>query len=308
MTQRRRPNAMPFRNICMERYALAFGVAASFGCAARHPPPDPVLVQLSCCEIDSPILNALKTTIVDVTYSDRTFEEVLADIAKRAGVDSCPSWTALSAAGIERDEHISLTFHRTTLFAVLHAVVWTLVGGETELEFGAFDNCPVVSTREELSRHTCRCAYYVGDFVSRDIPMRRIGEFPTMRYSHSLSGESPDRGTELRTIRGPDTIIHLIIELIDPESWRVSGGNVGYVSIVGDYLIVEQSHVGHRAIAELIADLRTLLKSDPDAGHQWARRLERDRRARRPAASRPPSPAMGPAATHTRQLIGPVDR
>lgn len=62
-----------------------------------------------------------------------------------------------------------------------------------------------------------------------------------------------------------DTLIRLIEETVDPNSWRDNGGQIGNLREIGGLLVVEQTASSHDGVQKLLRDLRRL-RDDRDAG------------------------------------------
>jgi hypothetical protein len=94
-----------------------------------------------------------------------------------------------------------------------------------------------ISTKEDLARSTIVVTYGVRDL---------------MGYStvHSLNGES------IVVLGDMERLIYVIQSMIDPESWREAGGNVGGISSYGEMIIVVQTRAAHAQIWELLNAMR----------------------------------------------------
>jgi hypothetical protein len=69
-------------------------------------------------------------------------------------------------------------------------------------------------------------------------------------------GGSPRQDVEAAEFLTVNTLVTLIQSVIEPEGWRVNGGNVGSVRVYRDQLIVSQTVSAHRQVNGLLQMIR----------------------------------------------------
>ncbi|MCZ6699685.1 MAG: hypothetical protein O7D94_12200, partial [Planctomycetota bacterium] len=71
--------------------------------------------------------------------------------------------------------------------------------------------------------------------------------------------DSPWETVEVAAFEGADGLVMLINTILEPCSWRMTGGNVGSIYSYGNVLVVDHTVETHRQIAKLLDALRSML-------------------------------------------------
>lgn len=193
---------------------------------------------------------------ISVSFEDRHLYSVFDELSKTTGINFHVSWDALEAAAIERDAEVDLKLNDVPLTTVLDCLLQYLGGGETELSYHVKNDVVMVSTKEDLSRYTVIRIYDVSDMI---VP----GYLNTFVYYPESGGcFSPRKSSswEYIQLQGAGMISRIVQELIDPESWRLSGGTVGTIDVHGDRLIICQTPEAHQQIEILLTALCAAMK------------------------------------------------
>lgn len=204
----------------------------------------------------SPQLSQKVSGKITVNFEEKHLSSVFDQLSRTTGINFHVSWDALEAAAIERDAEVDLKLNDVPLTTVLDCLLQYLGGGETELSYHVKNDVVMVSTKEDLSRYTVIRIYYVSDMI---VP----GYLNTFVYYPESGGcFSPRKSSswEYIQLQGAGLISRIVQELIDPESWRLSGGTVGTIDIHGDRLIICQTPQAHQQIEILLTALRAAMK------------------------------------------------
>ncbi len=188
-------------------------------------------------------------------------------------------WDAMAFSAIERDRGITLKLKNASLESVLSAILEQAGGSEVELAFEVWEGSVVISTREDLSRHTIRQIYDVDDLINVQEKhlagyIHRVFETVAKYGGRDLANDVAAAERVVRQIVRDsredlqNDLIDLINTCVDPESWRYAGGIVGTIGFFGDRLIVVQTITAQREIADLLAELRRPNRERP-AKARW---------------------------------------
>lgn len=211
---------------------------------------------------DAEIRATLERKMPEIVLDAQPFEQVISYLRELTGLNIVVNWTAMEAAAIEKEAEVSLKLADVTFDGGLCLILDAVGAGEIELAYDVLDGVVIVSTKEDLSRRTFVRVYDVKDLVawSREEQKARIDSVIESVTKHAggtvirdalVKGWMPD--PEEKTT---DTLVELIRQTIDPESWREAGGNVGSISVLNSCLIIYQTNAAHRQVDQLLAALR----------------------------------------------------
>lgn len=211
-------------------------------------------------------IQKLQLRIPKLEFTNNNFGDVVEYMRTFAGVNIHVSWEALRAA--QTDEKTPVTVNLTDV-TVEDALTLVLKDKSTNMPLGyAIDRgVVVISTKDDLSRFTVVRTYDV-----RDLVVAARASLAAIR--------PPARGNEQNNCiaRSPNQeathcIVDAITDSIARDSWPPNGtvGNVS--SLGGGILVINQTPESHRAIVELLRQLRAeLSKPAPVLPAQPAKR------------------------------------
>jgi len=184
---------------------------------------------------DSIARRKLAQVLPEVNFVGVSFEQTIDYLRNLSGLNIVVNWTALEAAAVEKDKEVNVRFANVRVDQVLRVVLDEVGGGETELAYEVNDEVVGISTNEDLSRRTCVRIYDYSDL---------LGRAPTPPYFYAKREDPLER------------LIYVIQETVDPESWRVYGGNVGSINTFDGLIIVTQTANAHEQIYALLESIR----------------------------------------------------
>ncbi|MBK8268116.1 MAG: hypothetical protein IPK83_07330 [Planctomycetes bacterium] len=177
-----------------------------------------------------------------IKFQGVSFESALKKVGEIAGLSIVPNWMALEAQAIEKDHEVNIRLNNEQLGRALQLLLDEVGGGEVELMYVVENEVVLVSTKEDLSRKTTFVVYSVGDLLPE---------------GDTRSQPPPEaEGDDERRNSPSWPLARLIMETVEPESWRDAGGNVGNIRPLKNELIICQTKWGHRQIRDLLADVR----------------------------------------------------
>jgi len=208
-----------------------------------------------------------------IAIDAQPLKDVINLIRVGAKVNIVVRWNVLESMGIEKNTEITMKLHNVSWGKLLELILDQAGAGEVELAYTVDDGVLIISTKEDLSRKQKTKTYNIRDllikipnFKGPGINIANTGQGGQQQGGlgggrfiegggqggNQSGGFLTDDGDDEEDQDDPvDPIIELIISTIDPESWRVSGGNVGSVSVLGPQLIVTQTSTAHIQIRDL---------------------------------------------------------
>jgi hypothetical protein len=216
----------------------------------------------------------LAKRLPEMKFEALRFGEALKHIATLSGVNIVPDWNALEAMGIEKDAEVTLSVRDLSAARLLDLLLDEVTHGQVDLAWGINKGIVQITTKECLGRYTVCVVYDCTDLLRvQEEDLARYADlvFKAMAKSGnndaSLDVEARERlaRTVVRESRNElkNELSHAIMLSVDPESWREAGGNVGTVGWVGTQLVVTQTSVAHRAIFDLLENLRSVRAQHP---------------------------------------------
>lgn len=207
--------------------------------------------------------------VVDLSFDNVGFERVIDTLREKSGLNCYVNWAALEAVGIEQNTEVTLTLSHVTVAQGLNRILDELGGGETELCYEIRDNNVGISSKEDLSRRTIVRIYGVSDLLQDKWATHIVGEPHTCRslFCCGTGCFGPNTTTQPKTgvdsipgtgecLNGISGLMEIIVRSIDPESWRIEGGNVGTIRAYGPLLVIQQTSMAHEEIEALLSTLR----------------------------------------------------
>lgn len=215
----------------------------------------------------------LSQAIDRLELEDISLENVITYLRETSGLNMHVHWRVLEAAGIEREQPITLHLTNVPLGKAIDLILDDVSGGEVALGYEVDEGIVRLSTIDDFDRRTDTVVYRIGDLIApalseaQKIALRNIvTSVSTLRTGHSenLSSDQIEKRldemvdtiqTILETRRG-DRLTEMIRETISSDSWRGNGGDAGSIHLWHGRIVVTHSKRIHRRIQELLEQLR----------------------------------------------------
>lgn len=175
--------------------------------------------------------------VIDLKLNDTRINDAVDKLRGATGVDLFVNWRALEAAGIRRDEPVSLRVRNVHASTALDLLLRMASPEGPRLGWVIDNGVVTISTADDLAKNVMIRVYDVRDLIGKTAP-----------------GE--DRGNKVRAI------VKLLTDRVDPGSWREHGGAVASVREMHGQLIVTQTAENHRAIIDLLQSIRPLFVAE----------------------------------------------
>ena len=196
----------------------------------------------------------MQRTIAEVRFDAAPLEGVLDWFADTSGQNVVVQWQMLADVGIERDQPVSLRLRSVQLGTVLWLILNQVAGPDIQLAYEADRELILISTAQALSQRMIVRVYDVTDLLSR-VPNFRNGYRLDLSSLGTGTGglerdEEPDDGMGDSGGQAAGTIgllVDVIQEAIEPDSWRMHGGNGTIVSF-GTQLVVRNTIAVHQQL------------------------------------------------------------
>ena len=181
----------------------------------------------------------LAMTAPEIEFDDVSLEQCFDYIRELCEVNVFVNWAAIETAAVSRDRTITLQLRAGSvrLKKLLELILEEAGAGETDLDYEIRGSVIHVSTKEDLARSTLIVIYDVRDL---------------MGYTsvHTLYGESTYVCGDI------ERLAYIVEAMVDPESWRTTGGNVGTIVNYGEMLIITQTRFAHEQIWSMLKSMR----------------------------------------------------
>lgn len=201
---------------------------------------------------------------IEAEFLETPLGDVLSYLSDTLQVQFHVNQRALSEAGIEANEPVSISLKDITAGTVLRLVLQSI---DTNLDFVERDGFILVSTIEDLDRVTEVRVYNCRDLLSLVPPTPGAsgaeGGFgggaygaPMGSMAPGMEGASGGLGGGLLADESPrGRLIGLIMDSVESDSWAEVGG-VGSISEFNGLLVVKQSARVHEKVEDLLNMLR----------------------------------------------------
>ena len=174
-------------------------------------------------EVDAALLAQLDRKVPEVNFDGAGLTDVIDFLRDLSGANIVVEWGHLSNAGIDRNAPVTLRVRNVKLSRALDLILSSAAAG-VQVGYTVDGNIVRISTLEHLDRITDVRAYDVRDITASEVQM-----------------------TDL---------VKLIMESVQADSWRESGGSVGVIRSTRNKLVVTQTPMNHRQIREVLRMLR----------------------------------------------------
>lgn len=206
-----------------------------------------LLVALLCggAEVPGPVepqspapVPATRPTILGLTLADLQFKSVpleaaIEELRDRTHANIVVEWKQLEAAGVEPTAPVRVRLWDVTLDKALRIVLDDV---DQNLGFQEQGGIITISTRERLASKTVIQIYDIRPLV--DAMAGRVAPNETMTHADII-----------------DSVIKLIEDIIDPDTWKDNGGSVGSIYAVPGLLVVQQTPSVQRKVQDLLEDI-----------------------------------------------------
>ncbi len=180
---------------------------------------------------DDPVKKKLTETTVRLDPSIKTFGEAIDALRQAVDVLIYVDWYRLSTLP---EESVTVPTSRVTVAAALQHVLGQVWDELDRPGFAVRDGVVVVSTAERLEPKPI-VIYDVADLLR--------------------AGHAETRGEDWVAME----LIDLVTEVIDPDSWYITGGDVGSIWYLDGHIIIRNTPESHQGVKNLLADLRKAL-------------------------------------------------
>jgi hypothetical protein len=248
--------------------ALGVVIGRSIAAPTRPPTRDQVLSDLG-----------FERVVPDVNFRATPFDEAIDFLRQKTSANLVVRWSELEKAGIDSKTPITLRVANLPLRRVLELLCEEAGGGTVVIGTRAADGGTIVlSTAEDNTRYVETRLYDVRDLIAAHYDFRRrLGwepqPGPPSSSNNGLAGGISGNGNNASLFsvsvsaaavaaaaepynEAIDEITHMIMEFIDPDSWRDNGGTVGTVRDFDGRLMVTNTPDAHDRIAALLEKLR----------------------------------------------------
>jgi hypothetical protein len=215
--------------------------------ATATPPTSPPTSQPAAADKLDPIVPLAEFRATSMAKAIDT----LRDMTK---VNIVVRWRALKDAGIEPDSPVDLRAAKLPLQRVLE-LLGDVAGGCSNVPLAAHEERGVVilSTRDDDDlEHTAPLRLYdVRDLIESDMAIRS-----RIQIGQATTAPTTMPSTEERYEVSLEQLKQVILDTIEPDSWRDAGGTVGSLRDFNGVLIVAQTPAVHEQIKKLLEELR----------------------------------------------------
>ena len=175
--------------------------------------------------------------VVDLKLNDTRITDAIERLRDLTATQISVNWRALEAAGIRRDEPVSLRLRNVHASTALDLLLRMASPEGPRLGWTIDNGVVTISTADDLAKNVIIRVYDVRDLLGKNIP-----------------GDA--RADRARAI------VKLLTDRVDPASWREHGGMVASPRELQGQLIVTQTPANHRAIVDLLQAIRPLLYAE----------------------------------------------
>jgi len=230
------------------------------------PAPDPEVLELQR-KLDRPIPEIRRESV--------GLDEAINRLRELGHINIHVHWPLLEDASYERDHEVVLKADRLRLGRVLDLILEQVSGPDIPLAYTVRDNVVVISTREDLQRDTDVRVYDLRPLIAgQSVPLlyRRVIDScildsaidaGVIRVPHGYSHRGMSFGLvdALKEAYPPPqtwNLIDAIRQVVEPESWRETGGSRGTLHYVRGLAVIEQDALSHRKVQCLLDSLLRL--------------------------------------------------
>jgi hypothetical protein len=201
---------------------------------------------------------AMERKIAKINLQRMPLDAAVDQIQNQAHANIAVDWLTLEAAGVDRNSPVTVKANDLPLRRVLDLLCREAGNGTVKLMARADQGVVIISTAEELSHDTIVRLYDVRDLVISDHDLRL--RLHRLLDRVGLNSDAPSTTPSLRTIESRadsiDSLVRVIVQMVEPDSWRDAGGTIGSIREFAGQLVIVQTPEAHDQIAELLGQLR----------------------------------------------------
>jgi pentatricopeptide repeat protein len=165
---------------------------------------------------DTRTAQMLHNPVKGVDLKNQTLRSALEYFADAAKVDVFADWKSFERAGIDPETPVNLRLKEAASAEQL--LRWILRAAGEQGGFAIDHGVVLVATREDLAKLTVTRVYDISSLKHRE----------------------------------GQTLPRLVMDFVEPDSWRDAGGSVGVVREFGDKLLITQTEPNHREVEKLL--------------------------------------------------------
>lgn len=217
-------------------------------------------------------LRVLNQRLPDVEFVEQPFEQVMEWLGELLNINVIVRWQRLEDAGVERDAPVSIKARNLRFAQVLWLIMNEVGGSEVKLAYRAQGKTLVLSTADDLGQEMVTKVYDVSDLLITIPRASRAAAFDVTQGlgeggtgggggggGQGMFGQS--QGMEDRNQEGDDvgaeetmdTLIDLIQQTVEPDSWDVNGGR-GRIFPFRRLLVVYNTILVHQRLGGYVTD------------------------------------------------------
>ena len=194
---------------------------------------------------------ALERRIPEVKFDDANFADVVDFLRDTTKQNIFVNWRALEAAGIDRATPVGIRLADVPVGEALRFILDDVGGSTVELDYRVMPSGTlVVSTAEDLAKHRERRVIDVSHVLASVAP--------------ATPATQPAGGVAVAPASLPghptpqvERLMEVIVQSIEPDTWRGNGGSVGTITSFGDKLIITSTTTVLDEVEALLAELAT---------------------------------------------------
>jgi type II secretory pathway component GspD/PulD (secretin) len=210
---------------------------------------------------DRRVLAALQSTNIPASFTDNTLEDVLNFIATVTNLNMDVDWDSLAEVGVDRDTLVSLNLQPLPARTILDRVLDKVSPDEfNAASWAVNDGILVVASEAALRRNTFIQIYDIQDLLFQVPDFTEVPDLELGQIVQGQGGSEQDVEIEVPDSLTPEALLERIREIIqtnvDFDGWRDNGGDTGDIQELNGNLIVTNTAANHRAISNLLSQLR----------------------------------------------------
>ena len=210
---------------------LALSIGVLIGVIAHH--------RAARAAASSQRAQLLARPVKDLNLANASLGEAIDLLRRRSGLRIDVDWDSLEISSINQDRRVDLYLSDTTLGAALRSILHQLGGPDSDYFF-AIERGRVVMASPQNPARTAKI-YDTGGI---------------MRAVDKGVGASEHSGFPPADSASPsDTILRLVEDVVETDSWRDNGGSIGDARTCGNRLLVVQTPELQARIGSLLAQL-----------------------------------------------------
>jgi beta-lactamase regulating signal transducer with metallopeptidase domain len=179
---------------------------------------------------DAAVQAILDRKVPEVNFNATALGDVVDFLRDITGANISVNWKALAAAGIEKTAPVTTRMRDVKFSTALKAILKDAGGDNVKLGFEIDEGVLVITTAEELDKHTEVRVYDVRDLLM-------------------IKDDKVD-AAQLKDLT------EAIEQSIEPTSWVTSGGSIGTIKHLSGQIVVTQTKENQKQVESLLEKLR----------------------------------------------------